>query len=253
MMATVCFTYFKSLGPANLGAALYALRQQNFSRVESIIVVDNDTDDGIDTIQAVVDALRFPVPVRVLSFKHGDPARTHAWSTNVAVAAARSPWIIFTRADYLLHFQAVDKFFDVLAGWQLCELFITGNVYHLNVDVAACDKVAWRYAGPQVLRVLPGKEEDYTHIDAGVWMTSKAMFDRVGGLDERLSAWGHAQTHFQHKLYEAGARFVRIPEVLFYHPQHAASRDINLAHRQLAEQGINLRQMWERYEGTKPY
>jgi len=104
-----------------------------------------------------------------------------------------------------------------------------------------------------LLRSLPGSEGDYTHIDAGVWMMRRDSFDRVHGLDERLSAWGHAQTHFQHKLFQSRVEFYRIPEPLFYHPMHAGDRDIELAHRQLAEQGLILQEMWARYQGAQPY
>jgi hypothetical protein len=46
---------------------------------------------------------------------------------------------------------------------------------------------------------------------------------------------------------------VQIPEVLFYHPRHAAPRDINLAHAQLHAVGANLSAMWARYHGVSPY
>jgi GT2 family glycosyltransferase len=95
--------------------------------------------------------------------------------------------------------------------------------------------------------------ETYTVIDSGVWMARRAAFWHVGGLDEALAAWGHAQTHFQWKLHTSGVEFVRIPEILFYHPLHAAERDIALAHEQLRGIGIDIHKMWERYEGAKPY
>lgn len=254
MKVTVCCTYFKSLGLANLRAAAYSLRQQNLTNVDLIVVVDNDTDDSVDAIWNVFAWLKFPVPVRLLPFKHGDAEKTHSWSTNVAVRAAQTSWILFTRADYILDFRCLERFVAVAeaspAGW---DGFVTGNVYHLNSDVGQCEEMSWRIDGAQVLRLLPGAEADYTRIDAGVWLLRRSAFDRVEGLDEALSAWGHAQTHFQHKLYTSGTEFVRVPEVLFYHPLHAAPRDLALAHQQLAERGIDLKEMWARHDGVQPY
>ena len=251
---TVCFTYFKSLGLANLGAALYSVRRQKTSRVASVVIVANDVSDSTEMIEAVINGLSFPVPVRLLSFGHGDPTKTHSWSTNAAVREAGTPWVLFTRADYLLDFDALGRFLEVVDarpdGW---DGFVTGNVRHLHVPIEACEQTDWRQNGAVVLRGLHGTEEDYMHIDAGVWLARKAAFDRVGGLDEALSAWGHAQTHFQHKLYQTGTEFVRIPESMFYHPKHVARRDIDVAHQQLREHGVSLKEMWARYEGVNPY
>lgn len=245
-MITICLTYFKGLTLANLDAALHSISRQDLSLVEEIIIIDNDTVDDEIAIMDVVESFGFPVPKRVLSLKHGDPLKTHAWSTNVAVAEAQTKWILFTRADYLLDSDLLGKLALESSGAQ----FITSNGCHLNDSIEECDRTVWREDGPCI---FSGVEFDYTSIDAGVWLATKEAFDSVGGLDERLSAWGHAQTDFQYRLYLAGVSFARIPETLFWHPRHGGPRDIDLAHTQLAETGADLRKMWERYKGVKPY
>jgi hypothetical protein len=71
-------------------------------------------------------------------------------------------------------------------------------------------------------------------------------------LDERLSAWGHAQTDFQYRLHRAGTEFVVVQETLFYHPQHAGPRDITLAHQELYNNvGADIKSLWARYEGEQ--
>lgn len=249
-MITICLTYFKSLTLANLDAALHSVRQQDLSQVRELIVFDNDTTDDRNDVLDVVDSFGFPVPVRFISLKHGDPTRTHSWSSNAAVREVRTPWVLFTRADYLLDFNTVREFWDVVQA-QPSEWngFITANGCHLADDVATCDETRWRDAGP----AFTGATFDYTLIDAGVWMARKAAFDLVGGLDESLTAWGHAQTHFQHKLYASGVQFHRVPKTLFYHPFHGAERNIDVAHEQLKNLGVDIRQMWTRYEGASPY
>jgi hypothetical protein len=245
-MITICLTYFKSLTLENLDAALYTVQQQDLSLVEEIVIVDNDTADSEVAILDVVESFGFPVPKRVLSFKHGDHDKTHAWSSNVAVAEVQTPWVFFTRADYLLAFDAVKKFAAIAEG----NRFVTSNGCHLQNTIDECDRTSWREEGPQI---FGGVTFDYTLIDAGVWMARKDAVEAIGGLDENLTAWGHAQTDFQHRLYNAGTTFVRINETLFWHPFHGAPRDIDVAHAQLAAKGADLREMWKRYEGVSPY
>lgn len=254
MKVTICFTYFKSLSLANLEAALYSVRQQDMTRVKEVIILDNDTTDAVQDIQSVIDWMEFHVPAQLISIKHGSPSRTHSWSTNNVMRMASTPWVLFTRADYLLDADALSRFVGVVASrpddW---DGFVTANVYHLGADISTCERQGWREFGLHILKSLSGVEDTHTCIDAGVWMMRRKAFEAVGGLDESLTAWGHAQTHLQWKLHKAGTECVRIPEVLFYHPQHAAPRDIELAHRQLEDRGVDLKEMWARYEGLQPY
>jgi hypothetical protein len=242
---------------ANLAAALFSIRQQNFARVAELVVVDNNTDDPEADIQRLIDACAFPVPVRLLSHKHGDATRTHAWSTNVAVRAAQTPMVLFTRADYLLAVDAVDRFVAATEGpaprfaWESGQpVFVVGGYYDLVVDVEACEQFDWRRLGTAVLHPF-GREYSHTVIDSGVWYTSRQAFEQVGGLDERLVAYGHAQTHFQYKLHRAGIACVRLPEILFYHPRHdyEVPRDLTVAQQELQAIGVSLVDLWARYDG----
>jgi GT2 family glycosyltransferase len=251
---TVALTYFKSLTLANLAAALYSVSRQDLSRVAEIIVVDNDTADPEPAIQDVIAAQGFPVPVRLVSTKHGDPTREQAWSTNFTVRQAQSPWVLYTRADYLLDFSLLAKFVAVIdskpAGW---EGFLVSHGCHLAIPIGDCEQSDWRTRGPRCFR---GIEYDYTEVDSGVWMAPRAAYDRIGGFDERLSAWGHAQTEFQYRMYLSGVEFVRLRETLFFHPHHGGAKDIERAHAQLNDIGFDrakLQEMWSRYEGPKFY
>lgn len=247
-MISICFTYFRSLTLANLAASLYSVRQQDLSQVAELVIVDNNTEDSKEAIWDVVEYLKFPLPVRLYSRKDSNTVKTHAWSSNFAVRLAQEPWIFFTRADYLLHFDALRKFTAEIASRQESQ-FITSNGCHLSRPIDECEMTSWRQTGPQFAGVV----FDYTLIDAGVWLARKDAHERVGGLDERLTAWGHAQTDFQHRLFESGAKFVRIPETLFYHPAHGGEKNIDVSHEQLASIGGDLKQMWSRYHGVSPY
>jgi len=250
-MIAICCPYYRSLTLANLSAALFSLRQQTFTHVAEVVVLDNNTDDPVEAIEAVVDALAFPVPVRLLSVKHGDVTKTHAWSTNTAVRATSAAWVLFMRADYLLAFDAVDRLVAATSD----PAFIVGGYYDLDADIQACEQTQWRQQGPAVLHPL-GREYFHTAIDAGVWCTTRTIFETVGGLDESLTAWGHAQTHFQYKLHRAGIPTRRLSEILFYHPTHAyvAPRDHVIARTELERVGVTLGECWARYDGPDhPY
>ena len=248
-MITICMTHFKSLALSNFAAALYSVRWQALSKVSEIVIVDNDSQDSAHELRTIADALAFPVPVRIYSFKHGDATKTHSWSTNKAVSLATSELVLFTRSDYLLDFDVMHQF---VSNWDYPR-FVTSDGRHLHVPIADVEKTSWRENGLKALDALHGTTFDYTVIDTGVWMTSKVVFDAVGGLDEKLTAWGHAQTDFQYRLYKSGVQFVRVPEVLFQHPHHGGDKDINVAHAQLAMKGGNLKEMWSRYHGVSPY
>lgn len=245
---TICLTYFKSLTLANLSAALYSVSRQGFTSVDSLVIIDNDTADSVQAIESVILALKFSVPVRLTSFKHGDPTKTHSWSTNRAVDAVDTPWVFFTRADYLLDFAALEMFSTELHR----NTFITSRMRHLDVDISGCEQTMWRDRCG-ALRDLPGIDADYTCIDTGVWLAQRDAFNRVGGMDERLSAWGHSQTEFQHRLSRSGVGFRRLDEVLFYHPLHAAPRDMAVANQQMRDIGLDIHDLWARFEGTNPY
>lgn len=251
-MITICLTYFRSLELANLRAALYSVRRQNLSQVEEIIVVDNNTNDSVEDIRSVVRELDFPVRVSIFSYKHGDPTKTHPWSVNRAVEAVETDWFILTRADYLLDFNAVERFLEVP---QVENRFIVGGYYDVGMDVYRCDLTPWKEAGPVVLQSY-GREWDHVTIDAGVWMTSTDVFHKIGGMRESLYAWGHAQTVFQFELHRAGVECVRIPHVVFYHTAHGyeTPRNHTVARQQLEMAGFNLIEMWSRYSGPdNPY
>ncbi len=248
---TICFTYFRSLTLANLAASLASVRQQDFTNVESLVIVDNNTDDSEASIRDVIDQLDFPIPVRLFSLKHGDKTKTHCYSTNIAVGVAWTPWVFFCRADYLLDFDAVSN----LSAEMGANRFIVGGYYDVSLDVHRCEQTSWRQHGPQVLRPY-GREYDHVTIDSGVWMTRRDIFEAAGGMDESMSAWGHAQTVFQYKVHQLGVDIVRVPSIIFYHTAHGyeTPRDHGEASRQLNGLGLNLQEMWSRYSGPdNPY
>ena len=143
-MITICLTHFKCLTLKHLSAALHSVRQQDFTHVEKIIIADNDTNVDAEALLATVNALSFPVPVSILRLEHGDPKKTHAYSTNQVVERAQTPWIFFTRADYILHFDALKK----IGGATKWGQFGTSYFKHLHVGIDDVERTAWRTTKP---------------------------------------------------------------------------------------------------------
>lgn len=255
-VCTIVLTYFKSLSLDHLRAALYSIKRQAFlEQAVELVVVDNDTTDTQPEIAACINKVGFDLPTRLLSYKHGDANKTHSWSANTAVRAAeRTNWIFFTRADYILDptmlLQCLQMAATRTKGW---DGFVTGDCYWLHTGIDAVEVTDWRTVGAVRLREQPGAIAAHSVVDAGVWLTTKAAFEKVGGLEEGLTAWGHAQTHFQWKLFKSGTEIVRIPSVLYYHPMHGAPRDITVANAQLAQHGLDIKELWKRYDGEHPY
>lgn len=247
-MISICLTYFRSLTLANLDAALFSVRQQDLSRVSELILLDNNTKDRVEEILELVGRHQFPIPTPIYSDKHGNSTRTHPWSTNTVVRQAQSPWVFFTRADYVLEFDAVAR----MAAEATMNQFVVGNFFDVNADVAQCEETNWRARGPGVLRQY-GYECHHAMIDSGVWLTTQENFQKVNGLDESLYAWGHAQTVFQHKLFKIDVPIVQAPGILYYHIKHAAERDMSLAHAQLHQLGLDAKTLWNRFPGQNPY
>ena len=159
---TICFVYFRSLTLEHLDAALYSVRQQDFSRVNSLVVVDNNTEDDPREILKVVDGFGFPVPVSFHSYKHDDLTKTHAWSTNVAVKEVQTSWVLFTRADYLLKFDMLAQcLWEVDRRPEDWQGFVTGTGCHLTIDIGMCEYLQWRQRGPLAL-LTSGQTYDYT-------------------------------------------------------------------------------------------
>lgn len=253
-MITIAFTHFRGLSLANLRAALFTVRQQDFDQVASILFLDNNTVDEEKVLQDILDEFNFPVPVHLISIKHGDPTKTHAWSTNFIHRATTTPWIFFTRSDYLIAPNTLALFREQIRH---DNMFIIGGYYGLDITIDQCNQYDWRTYGVEMLKPF-GREYAHGLVDVGgVWLTTKSAFDSVGGLDERMWAWGHQQTLFQYRLRLAGTEFVKVPQVVFYHAEHGyeAPRDHSVAAAQLKEvAGIDVAEMWQWYTGPdNPY
>jgi hypothetical protein len=246
----ICFIYFRTLTLDHLDAAWFTLAKQDFAGVQSVIFLDNNTDDDPEAIQAVLDRYPLPVP-RILCFeKHGDSRRTQSWSVNrVTMGLARGPLVFLTRADFLLNYDCLAKMrAEYLSRDEARRnVFITSHCHQMGCDAALSNldvlaghsarDAAWR-SDPQGPASLLGVEHanlfQMTHVDAGVWLTPRAPILAAAGLNEKMVAWGYQQQEFQRRLARQGTEMCALPEFLFHHQHHWAVRDVGQANAESA-------------------
>jgi hypothetical protein len=244
----ICFVHFRSLNLIHLDAAWYSLSRQGFQGVKSVQFLDNNTDDSPEAIQEVLNRYPIPVPVNVEFSKHGDPSRTQSWSVNhVCRDMAEGPDIFFTRSDYILSFDCLQRFRHFIADQPATQkIFASGWCWQMAYDREAknidanidIEQYNWRHLGMEALLQHPYAFRFHeTHLDAGVWMTRKKYLEEAGWMNEKLVSWGYQQSTFQRFLERNNVRCLAIQDYLFAHQHHYAVRNFDLASAEYSQHG----------------
>jgi hypothetical protein len=244
MNIDICFVHFKNTELSHLDAAWYSLSKQDFTGVNCIRFVDNDTIHTEEQIREVWNRYPVPVPILPLFAKHGNSGWTHSWSTNrVCAAVEAETWIFYTRTDYILAFDCLSRFREVANGdkvlvtswvWMMGYDYKMENTY----DVVDIERYNWRERGMAALLEHPYvfKFQDADK-DAGVWLTRRDWMVQAGGLNESLASWGFQQSEFQRGLRRIGVEMRMIPEYLYAHQHHGAPRDFHKAQAEFNAHG----------------
>jgi len=164
-MISLCFVHFRTLSLQHLDAAWFSLSKQDFTGVQEVCFLDNNTDDSPAAITAVLDRYPLPVPVFTRFAKHGDPTRTQSWSVNSVCQWAGGPWLFFTRSDYILAFDCLQKMRDQILlrpTWDH-RRFVSGWCWQMGADEALTnaetfvdvERYGWRERGMMALLEHP--------------------------------------------------------------------------------------------------
>ena len=234
-MLTVIFIYFRTLTLDHLDAAWFSLSQQDLTSVEEIIVLDNNTDDAPDAIRDRLDHYPVSVPVRVVSEKHGDPRRTHCWSSNRAFELSTTDNLFVTRADFLLNPDCLARF--RAAQVREAAMFTTSWCHQMgcdaslsNTDVLADHSkpdAGWRTdprGAASLVGAVPANHFHATDVDAGVYLTYQSVWVVVGRFNESMVGWGVNQQDWQRRIARHRLHLTVIPDYLFHHQHHYAPR-----------------------------
>jgi hypothetical protein len=251
MDLTVAFIYFRTLTLEHLDAEWFTLsRQSSWRGVTEVLFLDNNTDDDPRAIAEVLDRYPVPVPVRTCFEKHGQRDRTQSWSVNYCMREALTPWVLLTRADFLLEYNLVETLVgerdmrtETRPEW---DGFLTTYCHQMGCDAQLSNSdvlsrhsrrdAPWR-TDPSGPASLVGQEPACyfhdTNVDAGVWLTRRRLWEASGGLNERMVSWGYQQQAWQRSLLRLGTEVVNLPWYGFHHQHHAAPRDFQQAAREL--------------------
>lgn len=236
-MIDIAFTFFRSLDLTHLDAAWYSVSKQDFSNVGAVYVLDNNTEFSEASIDEVLHRYELPVPVIVITAKHGDTSLTQSWSVNTVVKACEEEWVFFTRADYILAFDCLArlKIEAILRTGAGEKPFVSGWCWQMAYDREAknidahidIEQYGWRERGMPALLEHPYAFRFHeTNLDAGVWLTQKQWIADAGWMNEGMTSWGYQQSTFQRALVgRAGVTCVALQDYLFAHQHHAAVRD----------------------------
>lgn len=243
----VCFVHFRTLNLIHLEAAWYSLSRQGFDGVRQVNFLDNNTPESEEEIRAVLNKHKMPVPVVMEFAKHGDPDKTQSWSVNhVCRDMAQTSLVFFTRSDYILSFDCLQRFRAKVYAHPLDKMFVSGWCWQMaydreaknidaNVDIEQYD---WRHHGLKALLEHPYAFRFHeTNQDAGVWMTRREYMEDAGWMNEKLVSWGFQQSTFQRVMDRAGVRCVALPEYMFAHQHHYADRNFDRAAQEYHEHG----------------
>lgn len=243
----ICFVHFRSLNLTHLDAAWYSLSRQGFDGVRSVQFLDNNTDDSEEDIREILSCYPIPVPVTMEFAKHGDTTRTQSWSVNhVCRDMAIGPSIFFTRSDYILAFDCLQRFRAYIGSCPGQQVFVSGWCWQMaydrdaqnidaNIDI---EKYNWRHHGMSALLEHPYAFRFHeTHLDAGVWMTKREYLETAGWMNEKLISWGYQQSTFQRALDRCNVRCVALQDYLFAHQHHYAVRNFDQAAAEYHQHG----------------
>jgi hypothetical protein len=248
-MIDICFVHFRTLNLEHLDAAWYSLSKQDFSGVRNVFFLDNNTEYSPDSILSVLYRYPLPCPLWLNFHKHGLSDRTQSWSVNTVCKAALSPWVFFTRTDYILAFDCLSKLWERAEGLtaQGLRCFLSGWCWQMaydrearNIDAQVdIEQYNWRELGMEALLRHPYAFRFHeTDQDAGVWLTKKENLARAGWMNEGMVSWGFQQSTFQRALRnQAAVHCEAIQDYLFAHQHHYAERDFGKASQEYLNHG----------------
>jgi hypothetical protein len=162
---------------------------------------------------------------------------------------ATGPDIFFTRSDYILSFDCLQRFRAFVADNSKDKIFVSGWCWQMAYDREArnidahvdIEQYNWRHHGMIALLQHPHAFRFHeTNLDAGVWMTKKEYMEAAGWMNEGLVSWGYQQSTFQRFLDRQNVRCIALQDYLFAHQHHYADRNFDRASAEYHEHGKGL-------------
>lgn len=198
-----------------LEECISAIKSQDYSECEIMVVDNNSTDQSVDLVKA-----RFP-EVKVLRMEENrgpSPAR------NVAIRKANTRYILLVDDDAVLAPDCVRVLMDAVGKFPKIAVWAPRVIYYGRRDVIQYDGASLHYIGEAIInnsdtrieRVL-GKEPFSIDTAGGVaYIVDKEKALQVGLFDEDYF-FGKTDTEFTFRLTISGFRCLNVPRAVVYH------------------------------------
>lgn len=198
-----------------LEECLSAIKSQDYSECEIMVVDNNSTDQSVDLVKA-----RFP-EVKVLRMKENrgpSPAR------NVAIRKANTRYILLVDDDAVLAPDCVRILMNAINKFPEAAVWSPRVIYYNRRNIIQYDGASLHYIGEAIInnsdtrieRAL-GKEPFSIDTAGGVaYIVDKEKALQVGLFDEDYF-FGKTDTEFTFRLTISGFRCLNVPRAVVYH------------------------------------
>ena len=232
-MLSIVFTFYRTLDLKHLERALCSLSMQTaLDQATELVFVDNNTNYAPVEIENVVREYEELLPeVKYHFMKHGQSDRCHSWSANYGIRAAENDLVFFTRADYILMEDCLERMLAGMRDEQMA--FMSGWCYQMACQRGGepyemeppYEAFGWRDNVRNLLLWPHAHLFHETDKDAGTYLTTRTAVAAGGWYDELMVSFGYQQSTLQRQMSNAGVRMEAIQEFLFCHQHHEADRD----------------------------
>ncbi len=132
---------------------------------------------------------------------------------NLGVSKATTEWVLLTDIDHVLLLSTLRTILDA------------------DLDPES----VYRFSRVDAPHLTPYKPHPNT------WMMTRAMFDRVGGYDERFSGYYGSDSEFRERVQKTARSIIMRPEALIRYPREViADASTTTYERKAKEDGINV-------------
>lgn len=235
-----------------LANTLAALTHQTYPKeLTEIIVVDDGSNDNVFEV-----IKKYEKTLNLYYCRQADKGFRVAAARNMGLKQSKSDAIIFIDADILPLPQDIESYMRVMHVSDECVLIghrryvdvseinddmILSNIavaeklpsINPNNDVAdsrngSGASIDWRYPVYEKTEHLINDPWPFTKGAGGNIAFSRSLFTKAGYIDEDFTAWGCEDSEHSYRLYNAGAYFIPMMEILSLH-QEPLKQDIQKA------------------------
>jgi hypothetical protein len=207
---TFICAFFENQGMLLEQQRMWASYPPDLRRHFHAIVTDDCSPDGREA-KPVFE------PVDIASYRLFRAQEKKRWNwlfaRNLGVQEATTEWVLLTDIDHVLPIATL--------RW--------------IVEARLDPTIVYRFSRVDAPNLTPYKPHPNT------WMMTRAMFDKVGGYDERFSGYYGSDSEFRERVQEAASCVMMQPQALIRYPREViADASTTTYQRKAKEDGVNV-------------